>query len=102
MKVNTETEFTNLISGKSIMADDRPMTMRLVLINALLTPTEQDKGISGKEKLERHQIAEKISKANGSVELNVSEVKKCLDLVDHLYGPSIVGPVHNLLDPKEK
>lgn len=101
MNVNLETQFTNLVTGKPLTDETSvPVTLKSVLINALLTLTEDDRGLSGKEKLARHQLAEKVSRGDGHVELSVSDVAKCLELTGKLYPPSIVGPVFAALDPK--
>ena len=101
MLVQTDTTFKDLSTGKKMLAEkDVELTMRVVLINALMVETEKDKDATGVQKILRYKIATKISESNGSVELTVSEAKECLDRVDRVYPPLIVGPVHELLDPQ--
>ncbi len=69
-------------------------TLQMVCREALLS-NESSKGISGKEKFERWELAKKLK---GPVDLKTDEVAKLKELLGVVYGPTVVGPAYELLE----
>jgi len=76
-----------------------PLKLKDVCIEALLA-TYKEESITGKEKLDRYLIAEKIAKHDTEIELDldVEDIAKIKDLVGKAFGPGIVGPCYKLLN----
>lgn len=69
--------------------------------NALLG-NYRNEDTSFDEKMKRYKLAEKISTATGSVELDATEIKKLEEVVAKMYSTYVVGWVGTFLnsDPK--
>ncbi len=82
------------------------MTIRTVCVNALdhipFDATGRKKEIENKEKLKRGLLAEKIYKAEGSIELQIDELALIKKLVGETNDPIIVSQVYPIIDPKAK
>jgi len=73
-------------------------TLKLVLINALLSPTDKESGI---DKVKKYELAKKIYRAEDDVELTVEEVALCKKRVGEVFpNPIVVGQVFELLEGK--
>lgn len=109
MKLKLDQKVLNL--DGEVMKDEKgvQLTVRSVLINALVTPAVE-KGAQGmqqeilapKEKFERYELARKIKNAKGEIESVAEEVVKLKAVVGKLYtSPLLVGFIYNVLDGKE-
>jgi hypothetical protein len=77
-----------------------PLTLEKVVETALMAQFPDDR-MSGDEKAKRYGIAMKIysAKDKRDVQLSIDEVKVIKDVVGKAYGPSVVGPAWQILDP---
>jgi hypothetical protein len=90
------------INGEDLIEPDakgeaQPVTLRTVLVNALMIPVEKD---SGAQKAEKYGLAIDIQK-NDEIEVVAEQIVVLKEAVGKPYGPVVVGPVFNILDEKE-
>ena len=76
-------------------------TLGNVSSGALLVVLEKDRNEGGKARYERWQLAGKIIKADGLVELEAEEVTVIKERIGLMYGPIIIGPAYDLLEGKD-
>lgn len=81
----------------------KPFTLRKACVNVLLG-TELDgtgraKELKGEEKVRRYQIATRIYKSDGLVDLSVEDIGLLKKLIGRVYGPITVGQAWEILDP---
>jgi len=74
----------------------RPVTLRTAVVNALLAQFQDEKSLSGEEKLKRWDLARKVH--GGCDTLEVEEVALIKTLVGKAYGVAVVGPVYTMLE----
>ena len=70
------------------------VTVKTVIVNALLNPMEKDTGM---QKLEKEELARKVYQ-NDSVDLTIEQVKLIKDRIGEMYAPIVVGQVWRLLE----
>jgi len=68
-------------------------TIRMAIVNALLTPSKNDKGT---EKLEKFTLAQRVY-GDDEVDLNEDEIKLIKDKIGELFAPMVVGRIFELL-----
>lgn len=76
-----------------------PMTIRKCCVDSLLASTDNDRGISGEEKIKRFKLAESIQD-NDSVELDSEDVTLLKKRIALIFGVIVVGKAYEVLDPK--
>lgn len=84
------------IDGKEMNLDaegKQKASLATVCKNALISGNERN--LTGKEKLERWELAKKL---DGIVDLKVEEVAKIKEVVGDMYAASVVGPAYELLE----
>ena len=74
--------------GKAIDA-----TVKLAMINAILSPVQKESGI---DKVKKYELAKKIY-ASDEVDLNEDEIKLIKDRVGETFPPIVVGQIYELL-----
>lgn|SRR5574343_1990159 len=104
MKVNVQQVLKNIegepmktqkvVGGKVEVVD---LTLASVAIDALQSSFEDEKHLSGTDKVARFNLALKIFQ-NPEVELSSAEIVQIKDLVSKAYGPLIVGRVYEILN----
>lgn len=100
--INFTTQLKELDGKPIVIAKDMPpLTLSDVCVNALETPLDTDKQMSGQEKFKLDQIARKIYNGK-NIDLTVEEISTIKERVGKAYGPMIVGQVWKLLDPSQK
>lgn len=84
------------INGDIIPADKEgtPLTVRNVIVNALVALQEGDKA---EEKLDKFFLARKIQQANSEVDLTAEDIVLIKKTVGPLYSPEAVGAVWEIL-----
>ncbi len=97
MKVDMSKVLTTM-DGKALMeSDDKgeaiEVTAQAVVVNALLTPVQNEKGV---DKLRKFELAKKVHGDNG-VDLDEDDIKLIKDRVGEVYAPLIVGQIYDLL-----
>ncbi len=75
------------------------LTIRKCCVDSLLATTEEDKKLTGEEKIKRFKLAESIQDTD-SVELNSEEVTLLKQRITLIFGVVVVGKAYELLDPK--
>jgi hypothetical protein len=89
-------------NGKPLnIADDKPLTLGWLCLEVLQMTFEDEKGLSGEEKMKRFYLAHRISR-NKAPNLTTEEtvlVKTLVAKVPH-WGPLIVGQAWELLEGK--
>jgi len=99
MNVKVGTVLTDF-DGNALKNDQsEPMTAGMVLINVLLTLYDDDKNLSGKDKIVRYELAKKIHKVD-EVEMVASEITLCQMLVNKYCVPLILGQMVEIIEPK--
>lgn len=89
------------ISGKEIKSEDNKiLTLGDVCSNALLA-NFKDEEITGKEKLKRFKLAQKIYGVKEPVSIEVEDVALIKELVAKIYSTVIVGQAWELLEGEE-
>ena len=95
------TQELKTFDGRPIMekAEDgvKPMTLKNVLINALLVTSEKEH-TNGETKMARFMLAQAIFKSTDNVQLASSEINMIKKLVNDCYTTMIVGLVYTILD----
>ena len=98
MKVNTETILTT-IQGQPLKDKDTngqviDVTVKTVIINAILIPKQNETGI---EKVQKYELAKKIY-SSPEVDLTVEEIVLIKEKVGEAFAPIVVGQIWNLLE----
>jgi hypothetical protein len=96
MKRNFDTQFVTF-DGKAILSGDLPLTLKRASVDALMVPFDDEKSISGEEKLRRYQLAVRIN-AGGDVDLKAEEVSLLKLVIGKAYAPIVVGPAFLALE----
>ncbi len=76
------------VDGKAVDA-----TVRMAMVNAILSPVEKESGI---DKVKKYELAKKIY-ASDEVDLNEDEIKLIKERIGEVYAPIIVGQIFELL-----
>ena len=80
-----------------------PFTLRKACTNVLVmrevTKDGRPKEMTGKEKVERYELAKKIHNSTGLVDLQVEEVALLKELIGRIFPPITVGQAFEILDP---
>ena len=99
MKVNFDTKLLAL-DGVTHIKDEKgeETTLKSVSINALMLPMQDEKDLSGEEKLKRFSLALMLQ-PGGTVELNVEQLALIKKLIGKIYTQLVVGRAWPLLDP---
>ena len=87
------------LNGKPMLDNDDTgnvvnATVKMALVNAVLSPEQNEKGT---QKIQKYELAKKIYNAEKDVEVTAEEVvlmKKC---IESAYAPLIVGQLTELL-----
>lgn len=99
MKLNVSTELTAL-NGQTLpntLSDGKvvPLIVKDVVVNVVMAPSDKDDGMA---KVRKYDLAMKLYKADGDVELTLEEAKEIKDLLGKSpFGPVVVGPILHLL-----
>lgn len=96
MKLNI-TQPIKSLDGTPIKDDqNQELTLKVVLVNALLTQNEEK--LTGEEKYKRYSLSKKIYESDEEVELSIEEVAQLKRLIGDLYPPLVVGQVFDILE----
>jgi len=99
MKVNFNRSIKDL-AGEDLTENKVLVTLKVVATNALMATFEDEKGLSGAEKLTRYVLGQKIHAAGADeeVEVTAEEVTLLKLLIGKAFGPLIVGSAYQLLE----
>jgi hypothetical protein len=84
------------IVRKSPNSDD-PATLREISIESLMTMADDEKNLSGDDKVKRYYLALKIKDAQ-EIDITVEEAALLKKLIGRAYGPLIVGQAWEMLE----
>lgn len=99
MKINFSAPIRD-IRGEPIIEADKPVTLGSVSCQALLATYQDEKEISGKEKVERFTLAALCSNET-EADVSVEDVALLKKLIGKAYGPLVVGRAYEIIEPKE-
>lgn len=85
------------IDGNPMVDGDAPILLRTIIQNALLGQFQGEQNMAGSEKLRLWQMARRANE--DEVDFNVEDLATIKDRVGRAYGPAVVGPVYEILDP---
>jgi uncharacterized Zn finger protein len=75
-----------------------PLTVRRVAVDALLSNTNEDAGLSGTERLKRFVLARKLTDQD-DLELTSEEVSMIIGMLPRRWGTLVYGAMVTILDP---
>lgn len=96
MKINFNQTLNN-ITGEVLKEGDKEITLKPIIINALMGSYEDEKTLSGEDKLARYELATKINQTE-EAEITVEEASQIKKLVGKAYSTLIVGQVYKILE----
>ena len=124
MKIDFNYKFVNLdgsiipeapdtveeIDGKPVMKDEKPVmkksppfTLKVACCNVLIRQEADERGrpkeIKPEEKIKRYELAKKIYKSTGLIDLQSEEISLLKKLIGRIYPPLTVGQAFEILDP---
>lgn len=76
----------------------KALTLTTASLNALLATYDDERGLTGKEKADRMQLALKINKRPSEVDLTAEQMTKLKELIGKAYGPLVVGRAYEMLE----
>jgi len=85
------------IDGKLLKKGKDDLTLKTVIISALLQLSVDEKNLSIDEKLKRYDLALRIQKSD-AISLESDDIVLIKKLVNKIYGTIIVGQVCNILE----
>jgi hypothetical protein len=106
-KVIDVAETVTRIDGEDMMQEamngkgEEPLTLRSVLINALLHPSNEDEKTKGETKLARWELAKSLYASPGPVAIANSDISMLKSLVNKVFTSLVVGQVYEMLDRKK-
>jgi hypothetical protein len=98
MKVDFSRELTDLDNKPILTPEQKPFTLGKACVDALMVGYEDEKGLSGEEKLKRYDLALAIHSAKNSLEIAAEQVVLLKKLVGKGYGPLVSGQVWKMLE----
>ncbi len=78
------------------------MTLKGATLQALMTILEDDRNISGEDKVKRSMLANRIYSNPENIDLTVEEISDIKKLIGKVFGPIIVGQCWELLEGKKE
>ena len=82
--------------------DDKPLerdlTLASVAVTALLASYDDEKNLSGEDKVKRFKLAQQINDADGDVEVTAEQVSLLKSLIAKGYTPLVVGQAYEILE----
>ena len=93
-----------------IKEGDKTVTLKRVATNALLTPFDDEKNLSGEEKVKRFNLASKIQAGDTDpyttnsaiVDLKTEEIAEIKKMIGKAYTVLVVGQAWQMLEKEEK
>lgn len=86
------------IDGKAMKDDDGQgqvidATVRLAIVNAVLSPVQTDKGV---DKVKKYELAKRIYTSD-EVDLDEDDIKLIKERIGENFAPIVVGQIYELL-----
>lgn len=100
MKVNFSQEMYDL-DGKKLVEPpmSRPVTLRTLAVNVLMAAFEDEKHLSGEEKVKRYDMALLVHNSKDDlIDMSIEDVALIKRLIGQAYGPLLVGQAWKMLE----
>lgn len=78
--------------------NNKPVTLKKIVLNALVATYPGEENLAGDEKLKRWELALKIKNEPDPVSLKAEEVTEIKKLIAKMYGTLVVGQAFKMLD----
>lgn len=102
MKINPNHVFKTLSGGPIKGTNEKePFRLKDAAINVLTVLNDREV-VEPKEKYRRAELAERIYRADGEIDLSIDDLKLLKDLIGEKGSPLIVKQAWDILDPKTK
>ena len=103
MEINFDSKITNLDDTPALDQNKKPVLLKTICINSLMTDIPQPQGQleKGETKLKRFILAQKIQK-DSKVEVSVEEVALLKERIGMVQPTIIVGKTYELLENNKK
>lgn len=95
---NFDQPILNLNDEPITSPEGNKSTLAIVAINALLATFEDERGLLGKDKVERMHLALAINRHPQEVDLTTEQLAKIKELIGKAFPPLIVGRAYELLE----
>ena len=108
MNINFNSQITNIFGGRMVGADDEPIRLGSLCVNALMGVFKDEEGLTGEEKIRRTLLAEKlIKKSKGEVitfattSIDAEDVVLIKKLANKMFpSPTLYTPIVRMLEGK--
>lgn len=87
--------------GVPVIEADNAVTLKAVVVRALISTFEDERHLKAEEKFERGDLASRIHRSEGPLALKVEEIATVKKLVGKAFGAAIVWAAWPLLDAAE-
>jgi len=99
MKVKIETALTGIDGVETLKGDKgRPLTIKDIIVNSVLTPLQDD---DEKKKFEKYEIFKKVRDAKSEVELSIEQIALIKKSIGKIQPPLIMGQCFEILENNE-
>lgn len=85
------------MKNEPIIEEGKPITLSTICSSALLMPYEDEKNLSGDEKVKRFKLASQVYDS-GEQEITIEDASLLKKLIAKAYTPLIVGRAYALLE----
>ena len=90
------------LDGKALReaheSGERDVLLSRLAVNALLMTYEDERSLSGEDKVKRFKLAQQINDADGDVEVTAEQVSLLKSLIAKAYTPLVVGQSYEILE----
>lgn len=100
MKIDFDVELKTFNGTTLVNVAQKPLTLRFVCTDALMASFEDERGLSGEDKLKRYLLASKIHQTTDG-EVTAEEVALLKLLIGKGFGPNVVGPAYLHLEQQQ-
>lgn len=94
----TEAMVEPLVEGKEVVRKVTKLTLAAVATSALLANHQDERDLSGTDKVTRYKLAQRINDADREIEMSAEEVTLLKTLIGKAYAPLVVGQAFDLLE----
>ena len=98
MKIVNLNKELQSVTGVKIVSEGEPMTLKLAILNSLISVTRDDQDMDAKAKFQLGALANRVHVATDEIELTVDELKTIRDRSGKIYNQAILYPVWKTLD----
>ena len=100
MNIDISKNFVDLEGNIIKAVTGKDATLKGVIIDALVANYEDEKNLSGEEKVKRWNLALELTKADNEIDISIENISMIKKLVGKAYGVLVVGQALNMLEGK--